>query len=121
MFWFANIEYHHRHWNLLHSSIFPPLLIAQDGVTEDSGSTQPGETPSADGLGTGDTLPGETPSSGPETSNVGEETSNMGDEYQKVDYPVLYYHKTTGYYYDPVSVHNKCIVDYRAAEKQVLH
>ena len=29
--------------------------------------------------------------------------SNLGEDYQKMEYPVLYYHKTTGYYYEPVS------------------
>lgn len=28
----------------------------------------------------------------------------LGDDYQKVEFPVLYWHKTTGYYYDPVSI-----------------
>lgn len=33
--------------------------------------------------------------------------SGMGEEYQKLEYPVLYFHKKTGYYYDPVSIsHN---------------
>lgn len=30
------------------------------------------------------------------------EAEELGEEYQKVEYPVLYYHKATGYYYDPV-------------------
>lgn len=42
-------------------------------------------------------------SSGGNTSNSSVEPVAMGEEYQRVEYPVLYYHKTSGYYYDPVS------------------
>ncbi len=27
----------------------------------------------------------------------------LGEEYEKVEFSVLYYHKTSGYYYEPVS------------------
>ena len=33
----------------------------------------------------------------------GESSSGMGEEYQKVEFAVLYWHKSSGYYYDPVS------------------
>lgn len=61
--------------NFLCLSLSPTIIpIAQADTVEASQSTQPGESVS------------------------------LGEEYQKVDYPVLYYHKTTGYYYDPVSL-----------------
>ncbi len=31
------------------------------------------------------------------------ESNDVGEEYQKVEFAVLYYHKNSGYYYDPVS------------------
>ena len=34
----------------------------------------------------------------------GSDADIMGEEYQKVEFAVLYWHKTTGYYYDPVSI-----------------
>ena len=34
---------------------------------------------------------------------VCDEENSMGEDYQKVEFAVLYWHKSTGYYYDPVS------------------
>lgn len=66
-------------------SLFPPhILIVSHGSA--SGGTQ------------GDISAGGTQ----EDATAGGE--GLGEDYQKVDYPVLFYHKTTGYYYDPVRV-----------------
>jgi len=34
----------------------------------------------------------------------GDSSSGIGEEYQKVEFAVLYWHKNSGYYYDPVSI-----------------
>ena len=41
-----------------------------------------------------DTSPAEKEPEGP----------GMGEDYQKVEFATLYWHKSTGYYYDPVSL-----------------
>lgn len=39
-----------------------------------------------------------------EEQDAGVHGNGLGEDYQKVEFPVLYYHSKTGYYYDPVSL-----------------
>lgn len=81
----------------------PSVIVSQGATATDhlkpssqgASATEDFEPPSQD-----------ADSQGPPAAHnqVGCDIDWTGEEYQKVEFAVLYWHKTTGYYYDPVSI-----------------